>query len=134
MTPQVQRTLAHAVAKAGGAALIQAGIEGLQEGAQQAIQNFIAQGYNPAQLLSEDVLKNMGLGFIVGGIAGGAQAATGRGGAAQPSVQPPATGQGAPAAPAPTPSAMGTQQQIAPTLPRTPLAEMLDAMVVGYRR
>jgi hypothetical protein len=71
MTPQIQRTLAQAIARAGGAALVQAGVEGLQEGLQQAMQNLIAQGYNPQQLLSEGVLQNIIVGTAVGGIAGG---------------------------------------------------------------
>ena len=71
ITPAIQRMLAQAIAKAGGAALIQAGIEGLQEGVQQTLQNLISQGYNPDQGTWQDVLKSMGVGFAVGGIAGG---------------------------------------------------------------
>jgi hypothetical protein len=51
---------------------MQAGIEGLQEGAQQAWQNAIAKGYNPSQSLTEDVLKSIALGLAVGFGARGA--------------------------------------------------------------
>lgn len=47
-----------------------AGIEGLQEGAQQLIQNWISkQIYKPDQDLSEEVLRNVIVGAIVGGAA-----------------------------------------------------------------
>jgi hypothetical protein len=72
MTPTIQSALARAIVKHGGAALMQAGIEGLQEGAQQALQNAIAQGYDPTQSLTQDVLKSIALGLAVGFGARGA--------------------------------------------------------------
>jgi hypothetical protein len=72
MTPAMQSTLARLITKVGGAAVLQAGVEGLQEGAQQAMQNLIAMGYNPQQSLGEGVPQAMALGAGVGGIMGGA--------------------------------------------------------------
>lgn len=57
---------ARAIGRIGGQALI----EGGQEGAQQLLQNGIAQEiYNPNQSLTEDVLPNVKIGAGVGGIA-----------------------------------------------------------------
>jgi hypothetical protein len=127
MTPAIQRTLAQAIAKAGGAALIQAGVEGLQEGAQQTIQNLIAQGYNAQQALTEGVLTSMGVGAAVGGIAGGAQAAV-PGRAGQPA---PAPGQTPPAGAPPSLPGQQPGGQTPPPPPAAPPADALDTLLAS---
>ena len=71
--------VAHAVKKFGGARVMQALgrvsnqaiVESAQEGGQQAIQNLIAREvYKPEQQIGEGIVENMGVGGLVGGIAG----------------------------------------------------------------
>ncbi|HKI62106.1 MAG TPA: hypothetical protein VKA31_07415, partial [Mariprofundaceae bacterium] len=67
-----QKIFATAIGRIGG----QAFVEGVQEGGQQFLQNFIAQEiYNPDQSLTEGVVSNTALGGGVGGLAQGAKEA-----------------------------------------------------------
>lgn len=67
MTPQARRALARVIATVGGRVFGQALTEGVQEGGQQIIQNFIAQQvYNADQNLLEEAWWNAVIGAGVG--------------------------------------------------------------------
>jgi hypothetical protein len=80
MTPQIRTGLARAIAERGGAALRQALVEGLQEGVQGVLQDLIARGYDPKQLIGANLFQETAIGGIIGFISGGLMGRRGPGG------------------------------------------------------
>ncbi|MCC6306639.1 MAG: DUF882 domain-containing protein, partial [Rhodobacteraceae bacterium] len=86
--PQVANPILAYIGRVGLASFTQALTEGGQEGAQQFLQNLIAQQtYDPNQPLGEGVPESMALGAGVGAIAGGAGAAITPAPARRPDVE-----------------------------------------------
>jgi hypothetical protein len=131
MTPQIRTGLARAIAERGGAALRQALVEGMQEGVQGVLQDLIARGYDPKQIIGSDLFRDTTVGGIVGGVLGvvlggrrptvqppppAAQPPTGQP-PPGPQTQPPATEQ------PPPPTAELTREEIAALMPPPPGTE-----------